>query len=240
MEKTITKVLHRAGSRGYADHGWLKTYHTFSFAGYYEPSRMHFGELRVLNDDIIKAGSGFGLHPHDNMEIITIPLKGSVEHRDSMGSVSVINPGDIQVMSAGTGLMHSESNHSNKDDLNLLQIWIFPKVRNVEPRYDQKTIKKEELKNNFHTVISPERKNGGLWLNQDTWFSLGHFDKAITIDYPLHHPTNGIYLFVIEGKAEAGNEVLEKRDGIGLAGPESFSIRIPGPAYLLLMEVPMH
>src|SRR5512147_2030361 len=171
-------TLHKADSRGYVDHGWLKSYHTFSFASYYEPSRVRFGLLRVLNDDIIEGGMGFGTHPHDNMEIVTIPLEGTLAHKDSMGTKQTLKPGEIQIMAAGSGLTHSEFNNSETEQINLLQIWVFPNERDIEPRYDQKVFDTTERKNKFQTLVSPEKENGAMWINHDAYFSLADIDKG--------------------------------------------------------------
>ncbi len=185
-------TLHKADSRGYVDHGWLKTYHTFSFASYYEPSRVRFGLLRVLNDDIIEGGMGFGTHPHDNMEIVTIPLEGTLAHKDSMGTKQTLKPGEIQIMSAGSGLTHSEFNNSETERINLLQIWVFPKERDIEPRYDQKVFDTGERKNKFQTVVSTEKENGAMWINQDAYFSLADLDNGKELDYKIKHKVREI------------------------------------------------
>ena len=232
-------IIHKANTRGFADHGWLKTYHTFSFANYYDPQRTHFGLLRVLNDDTVGPGMGFGTHPHDNMEIITIPLSGSLEHKDSMGTGSVIKPNEVQIMSAGTGITHSEFNHSSSELVKLLQIWVFPKQKNIKPRYDQQIFLPSNGLNKFQLIVSPDKSDNSMLINQDAWFSLGHFDKDQKLEYAMNKKEHGAYIFVIEGKAEIAGEHLEKRDGIGIYDTDSFFINVNDTAYILIMEVPM-
>lgn len=232
-------TLHKADSRGYVDHGWLKTYHTFSFASYYEPSRVRFGLLRVLNDDIIEGGMGFGTHPHDNMEIVTIPLEGTLAHKDSMGTKQTLKPGEIQIMSAGSGLTHSEFNNSETERINLLQIWVFPKERDIEPRYDQKVFDTGERKNKFQTVVSPEKENESMWINQDTYFSLADIDKGKEIEYKIKHKGNAAYVFVIEGSIKTANETLGRRDAVGIEDIENIKIKALENSKILLIDVPM-
>jgi len=232
-------TLHKAESRGYADHGWLKTHHTFSFASYYDPSRVRFGLLRVLNDDIIEGGMGFGKHPHDNMEIVTIPLEGVLAHKDSMGTKQTLKPGEIQIMSAGSGLTHSEFNNSETEKINLLQIWVFPKECNIEPRYDQKVFEASERKNKFQTVVSPVQENSAMWINQDAYFSLANIDKGKNLKYDIKYEGNGAYLFVIEGSVIAAEETLNKRDAIGVEETNSFEISALQNSEILVIEVPM-
>ena len=232
-------TVHKADSRGHADHGWLNSYHTFSFANYSNPKRIHFGLLRVLNDDIVQPGEGFGKHPHDNMEIISIPLKGALAHKDSTGSEHVINTGDVQIMSAGSGLFHSEYNASKEDIVNFLQIWIFPKDRDIEPRYDQKTYNAAERKNKFQEVVSPRKTGEALWINQDAYFSLADIDKGNTINYKVKLKGNGIYLFVLEGSVKTAGEELNKRDGLGIEEVTEIEITASEDTELLLMEIPM-
>ncbi len=237
---SLKKVIHKANTRGYADHGWLKSRHTFSFANYYDPKRNHFGLLRVLNDDIVEGGMGFGTHPHDNMEIVSIPLKGALAHRDSAGHHQVIKTGDVQIMSAGSGIAHSEYNHSETEEVNFLQIWVFPKERNIQPRYEQKTFPVSERHNRFLTVVSPEKANGELWINQDAYFSLGRFDAGQQTSYPVSKKGNGIYLFVIEGKIEIDDEVLDRRDAIGITETDSIQLKALTSSEILIMDVPMN
>jgi hypothetical protein len=232
-------TVHRSGCRGHFNHGWLKTWHTFSFASYYNPDRMHFGALRVLNDDIIEAGMGFGTHPHDNMEIITIVLSGELAHRDSMGNGSVIRPGEVQVMSAGTGIYHSEFNNSEESETSLLQIWVFPDKKNVEPRYGQASFSPEEMNAKWRTVVSPDGQDNSLWIHQQAWFSLGEFEADSNIKYELKKPGNGIYLFLISGELEIGSETLNQRDGLCIEQVDSpITIKTKQPSKILLMEIP--
>ncbi len=239
-EITMKTVLHRADTRGHANHGWLNANHSFSFANYYNPERTNFGVLRVLNDDQIAAGKGFGKHPHDNMEIITIPLEGDLEHEDSMGNKEVIRQGDVQVMSAGTGIYHSEYNKNSDQELKLLQIWVFPNKKGVEPRYDQITLKREKLNNQFYQILSPNADDEGVWIHQDAWFHLGEFDKETTLDYQLKSAsTNGVYAFIIEGNVTIENQALARRDGFGIWDTSKLNITASKGAKVLLMEVPM-
>ncbi|MDU1903299.1 MAG: pirin family protein [Dysgonomonas sp.] len=233
-------VMYRASTRGHMYHGWLDTHHTFSFASYYNPERMHFGALRVVNDDIVEGGEGFGKHPHDNMEIVSIPLYGDLEHKDSMGHTSVIHAGEIQVMSAGSGLYHSEYNSNPDKPLNFFQIWVFPNKQNVEPRYDQKKFDFLEKKNSLVQVVSPDAEDGSLWLHQDTWFHLGTFDKDAEAEYKLKKKGDGVFAMVIEGEFEIGNEKLHHRDGIGIWDIDSVQIKsLSENGRILLIEVPM-
>jgi redox-sensitive bicupin YhaK (pirin superfamily) len=232
-------VLHKADTRGHADHGWLNAYHSFSFAGYYDPGRVHFGALRVLNDDTVAGGMGFGMHPHDNMEIITIPLSGQIEHKDSMGNSGVISKGEVQVMSAGTGVQHSEKNKSTKDLLKLLQIWVFPSEKNVKPRYDQKAFDLAAAKNKLLNIVSPPGDKEGLHIHQHAWFHLGQFDKDVTTSYELKDKQNGVYAFVIDGDVTINGEKLSRRDGLGISDTDKLDIKADSEAELLLMEVPM-
>ena len=237
--KTMKSVLHKANSRGHADHGWLKSHHTFSFANYYNPERMHFGVLRVLNDDLVSEGRGFGTHPHDNMEIISIPLEGDLEHKDSMGNVAVIKEGDVQVMSAGTGIFHSEYNKNKDEPVKFLQIWVFPNKKNVEPRYDQITLDQGKLRNQFHQILSPNPDDEGVWVHQDAWFHMGDFDAGKETSYQLKGMNSGVYAFVIKGEVEINGQKLDKRDGFGLWDVDSFDVKATSDARVLLMEVPM-
>ncbi|HWA32955.1 MAG TPA: pirin family protein [Cyclobacteriaceae bacterium] len=233
-------VLHQAATRGHANHGWLDSHHTFSFAGYQDPSRVHFGMLRVLNDDIVKGGNGFGRHPHDNMEIISIPLRGALEHSDNTGGHGIIKSGEVQIMSAGSGIAHSEKNASQTDDVNFLQIWVFPKERNIQPRYDQKLFEAKDRINKFQTVVSPEKVNGSsLWINQDAWFNLATLHKGATADYKVHDVSHGMYVFVIEGTVSVNGQALNKRDGFGVWETEGVSVAAASDAEVLLIEVPM-
>lgn len=232
-------TLHKANSRGNADHGWLNSHHTFSFASFYDPERVRFGLLRVLNDDIVQPGEGFSTHPHDNMEIISIPLKGALAHKDSTGSEHVINTGDVQIMSAGSGLYHSEYNASKKEEVNFLQIWIFPKERDIEPRYDQRSYNADERKNKFQQVASPEKDNTSLWINQDAYFSLVNLEKGKDISYNINKKGNSVYLFLIDGTITAAGEKLDKRDGLGIEDTDEVNISANENSELLVIEVPM-
>ncbi len=232
-------IVHIADSRGHADHGWLNSYHTFSFASYHNPERVNFGLLRVLNDDIVQPGEGFGTHPHDNMEIVSIPLKGALAHKDSTGTEQVINTGDVQIMSAGSGLYHSEYNASKKDPVNFLQIWIFPKEKDIKPRYDQKSYNSNDRLNKFQLVVSPEEDNGALWINQDAYFSLANLNKGVNVTYNIHNKGNGIYIFLLNGSIKTANETLNKRDAIGIEDTDNVEITADENTELLLLEVPM-
>lgn len=234
-----TLTVHKANSRGYADHGWLKSYHTFSFAGYYNPERVQFGALRVLNDDTVAAGMGFGTHPHDNMEIISIPLEGDLEHKDSMGNVAVIKNGDIQVMSAGTGIQHSEVNRNHDQLTKFLQIWVFPNKRNVEPRYDQMTLNPADRINKFQQILSPNADDEGVWIHQDAWFHLGTFDKDLQVDYTLKRSGNGVYAFILSGDVTINGQELNQRDGLAIQGADVLHVNANSKAEILLMEIPM-
>lgn len=232
-------VLHRSNTRGHANHGWLDSHHTFSFASYYNPDRMHFGALRVLNDDVVSAGRGFGTHPHDNMEIISIPLEGDLEHKDSMGNTTVIKQGDVQVMSAGTGIYHSEYNKNADQQVKFLQIWVFPYKKDVEPRYDQITLDQEKLRNNLVQVLSPNPEDEGVWAHQHAWFHMGELEAGFETAYTLKDPANGVYAFVIEGDVTINGQLLHKRDGLGAWEATELQIKADSNARLLLMEVPM-
>ena len=236
MENTI---LHTSESRGDANHGWLHSKHTFSFANYYNPERMHFGVLRVLNDDTVAAGMGFGTHPHDNMEIISIPLEGDLEHKDSMGNVTVIQNGDVQVMSAGTGIQHSEYNKNKDQHVKFLQIWVFPNKKNVTPRYDQITLKLEDRHNKLQQIISPNPDDAGVWIHQNAWFHLGKFDKGITKEYTIKGKGNGLYIFNLNGTLNVNNQIVNTRDGFGIWDIEKVNLMAESDAEFLIMEVPM-
>jgi len=232
-------TVHKAGYRGHADHGWLNTWHSFSFAGYYNPERMHFGALRVLNDDTVQAGMGFGTHPHDNMEIITIVLEGELEHKDSMGNGSVIRPGEVQVMSAGTGITHSEFNHSQNNEVRLLQIWVFPDNKNVVPRYGQVKFEDEEMSGKWRTVVSPDGAENTLWIHQQAWFSLGTFEADTKISYQLKKADSVVYMFLISGEVTVGGETLISRDGLCLESIDSdITMKTNKQSKILVMEIP--
>lgn len=236
---TMNTVIHKAHTRGHANHGWLDTNHTFSFANYHNPERMHFGVLRVLNDDKVAAGKGFGTHPHDNMEIISIPLSGDLEHKDSMGNMAVIKEGDVQVMSAGTGIYHSEYNKNHDKDVQFLQIWVFPNTKNVTPRYDQISIRDIQEENRFYQVLSPSANDQGVWIHQNAWFHLANFEPGASDSYSIKRNGNGAYLFVLEGQVEVEGQLLNKRDGMGVWDTDKLTVKSNGNARVLLMDVPM-
>ncbi|HMQ59764.1 MAG TPA: pirin family protein [Flavilitoribacter sp.] len=235
----MKSILHKADTRGLADHGWLVSRHTFSFANYYNPERVHFGALRVLNDDRVAPGKGFGTHPHDNMEIISIPLEGDLEHKDSMGNTTVIREGDVQVMSAGTGIFHSEYNKNADKEVKFLQIWVFPDKANVKPRYDQITLQNSRLKNQLFQVLSPNPEDDGVWIHQNAWFHMGNLEKGYTGEYALHGEGTGVYAFVLDGEISIDGRSLAKRDGFGVWDTDKITITADSDARLLLMEVPM-
>lgn len=232
-------VLHPAATRGHANHGWLDSYHTFSFANYHDANRMHFGALRVLNDDTVRGGMGFGRHPHQNMEIVSIPLAGDLEHQDSMGNKTVIRQNDVQVMSAGTGVAHSEKNHSPKETVKFLQIWVIPNAENVAPRYDQQTFPPEARHNQLRQVASPSPDDAGVWLHQNAWFHLGNLDQGFATEYRFKQAGNGVYAFVLAGDVTINGQALHRRDGFGVWEADKLDIKADSNAELLLMEVPM-
>ncbi|MAZ28803.1 MAG: hypothetical protein CL868_17215 [Cytophagaceae bacterium] len=233
-------ILHKAESRGEANFGWLHSRHSFSFGNYYDSQRMNFGALRVINDDRVKGGEGFGTHPHRDMEIISIPLTGTLEHKDSMGNSGVIKQGDIQVMSAGTGIHHSEYNHNKDEEVKFLQIWVTPNRKGVTPRYDQVTLKVDDRKNALQQVLSPKSNDDGVWIHQDAWFYMSNLDAGKSLDYELKTETNGVYIFVITGQIEIEGQEINTRDGYGISGTKTFSLTAKENSELLLMEVPMH
>lgn len=235
----MNTVLHKAETRGHANHGWLDSHHTFSFANYYNPERMNFGVLRVLNDDMVSEGKGFGTHPHDNMEIISIPLEGDLEHKDSMGNTTVIKQGDVQVMSAGTGIFHSEYNKNKDEPVKFLQIWVFPNKKDVKPRYDQITLDPVQLKNQFHQILSPNPDDEGVWVHQEAWFYIGDFDAGKATSYHLKGYNHGVYAFVLNGDVEMNGQPLNERDGYGIWNVEQIEVKATKDAKVLLMEVPM-
>ena len=232
-------ILHKSDTRGHANHGWLDTHHTFSFANYYNPERVNFGALRVLNDDWIASGEGFGTHPHDNMEIITIPLIGAVEHKDSMGNHGEIAAGEIQVMSAGTGIFHSEFNRNKNQELQLLQIWVIPNKRNVTPRYDQISLSAVEKPDELYQILSPNPNDQGVWIHQNAWFHLGDLSEGWKGNYELKDKNNGVYFFVIEGEVTVAGQKLSRRVGLGVSEAPLIEISSEGLSKLLIMEVPM-
>lgn len=233
-------IVHTAASRGFANHGWLKSAHTFSFAGYYDPERVHFGALRVLNDDYVEGGNGFGRHPHDNMEIISIPLSGSLAHQDSMGNAGTISENEIQVMSAGTGVQHSEFNASETEAVKFLQIWLFPNKQNVTPRYDQIKINPSDRINKFHQIISPSADDEGTWIHQDAWFHLADLDAGTELTYNVKQEGNGVYIFVLDGDATIAGESLYTRDAVGVTETDDVLFQAHKTTRVLVIEVPMY
>ncbi|TND05902.1 MAG: pirin family protein [Bacteroidetes bacterium] len=233
-------ILHPAGERGHANHGWLDAHHSFSFASWYNPAKMHFGLLRVLNDDTIAAGMGFGKHPHDNMEIVTIPLSGVIKHADSTGGAGEIKAGEVQIMSAGSGIEHSEFNGSNHEELKLFQVWVFPKEKNIKPRYDQREFGEDALKNNLKVLVSPDAADNALWINQDAFFSMGKFDREEELNYTMKRKGNGAFVMVVEGGAAIDGKLLGRRDAIGVYDTESFTAKLQAGTQVLVIEVPMN
>ena len=231
-------ILHSSQSRGTANFGWLHSRHTFSFGEYYDPERVNFGVLRVLNDDTVEGGRGFGTHSHANMEIVSIPLRGALEHRDSTGRHKIIRSGEVQIMSAGTGIQHSEYNASQKEQVKFLQIWILPDKKNIDPRYDQKAFPREDRLNKLKTVVAPDDPEA-LWINQQAWFHLGYFDEHHSHTYTLRDEKNGVYIFVIEGELQVEDELLQTRDAIGITEKEEISIQPIEAVEYLLIEVKM-
>lgn len=233
-------IIHKSETRGHANHGWLNAKHSFSFANWYNPERIHFGALRVLNDDIVAPGMGFGKHPHDNMEIITIPLKGSLKHQDSMGFSEVIHAGEVQVMSAGTGIFHSEFNASQSEEINLFQIWIFPNKQNVEPRYDQINYDWIDCQNHFLQLVSPNSGDKGTWIHQDAWIHIAEISESKDLIYELKNPKNGVYLMNIEGTLDVLKNELNNRDAIGFWNENEITISAKTKSKILAIEVPMN
>lgn len=231
-------ILHKAATRGHASFGWLNSYHTFSFGSYHNPERVHFGALRVLNDDTVAKGMGFSKHPHDNMEIVSIPLEGDLHHKDSTGRDEIIRQHDVQIMSAGSGIAHSEMNANKDKEVKFLQIWVFPKVANIEPRYQQKNFKPEDRNNQLLTVVAPDEENA-VWINQDAWFSLGKFSQESTTRYQIRKPGNGVYAFILKGTVTLNGETVSDRDGLGIWDTESIEIKASTDAEFLLIDVPM-
>ncbi|GAB4229999.1 MAG: pirin family protein [Ekhidna sp.] len=235
----MKSIIHKAETRGHANFGWLNSRHTFSFGQYYDPERVHFGMLRVLNDDVVAGGAGFPTHPHSNMEIVSIPLAGALAHKDSTGTEKAIHTGEVQIMSAGSGITHSEYNASKTDEVNFLQIWVFPKEKDIKPRYDQKRFHPEDRKNKLQTVVAPN-DNSALWINQDAWFCLVDFDHEGVLDYSLRSANNGVYLFVIEGSVKIEDTDLNKRDAIGIWETDQVHLKVQKDSQLLIIEVPMN
>lgn len=232
-------VLHKSSERGHANHGWLNSYHSFSFAGFYNPEKNHFGALRVLNDDTVKAGFGFSKHPHDNMEIISIPLSGDLEHNDSTGRHAIIKEGDVQIMSAGSGIAHSEMNANKNKEVKFLQIWIFPDKKNIEPRYEQKTFLPEDRSNQLKIVVAPDDASA-IWINQSAWLSLGKLDEGFTTAYKIKQAGNGVYAFVLSGEFDINGQQLLARDAIGIWESDTIDITTKSSGEILLIDVPMN
>jgi len=235
-------IFHKADSRGYADHGWLKSHHSFSFAGYQNPERMNFGMLRVLNDDLVQPKMGFGTHPHQNMEIISIPLKGALSHKDSMGNKRAIEVGEVQAMSAGTGLTHSEFNDSKSEEVNFLQLWIIPEEMSVKPNYEQRKFSNEGKINQLQTVVAPKDKLEGdaLPISQQAYIYRASLDEGKNLDVNLKSKNNGIYIFVVEGEVDVENNELLRRDAIGISDSDKVSISSKSDSDLVIIEVPMN
>lgn len=231
-------ILHKANTRGHASFGWLNSYHTFSFGHYYSPDRIHFGALRVLNDDTVKGGMGFSKHPHDNMEIVSIPLSGDLHHKDTTGRDEIIRQHDVQIMSAGSGIAHSETNANHDKEVKFLQIWVFPKVKNIEPRYQQKSFKPEDRLNQVLTVVAPDDENA-VWINQDAWFSLANLEAGVEKTYQIKRKENGVYAFIIGGQVTINGEQLDARDGLGIWETDTIHITANSNAEVLLIDVPM-
>ncbi len=235
----MKKTLHKADTRGVAEHGWLSSRHTFSFAEYHDPERMRFGLLRVLNDDVVQPSMGFGTHPHENMEIISIPLVGELRHQDSMGNIQIIRAGEVQILSAGTGITHSEYNGSESEIVNFLQIWVLPEDRDLEPRYDQKLFSADEREGRLQNIVSPDKNDSGVWINQQAWFWLGDFKAGQSDTYTIKRSGNGAYFFVLEGVVAVAGEQLERRDGIGVEDAATVDVEATEDCQLLIMDVPV-
>ena len=232
-------IFHPASERGHVDLGWLNSFHSFSFGHWYDPSKIHFGALRVLNDDQVRGGGGFGTHPHDNMEIVSIPLRGELTHRDSIGTQGLIKTGDVQIMSAGSGIQHSEMNASKSENVNFLQVWVIPKKENIEPRYDQKTFDTSLRANKWQVVVSPQENEGGVWINQDARFALAKLDAGKEIVFEQKFKGSGVYLFLLDGQIEAGGTKIGKRDALGITESDKVTIKANADSEILAIEVPM-
>ena len=232
-------IFYPASERGHVNFGWLDSYHSFSFGNWHDPEKVHFGALRVLNDDMVEGGKGFDTHPHDNMEIVSIPLKGAIAHKDSTGTEGIIYSGDVQIMSAGSGIRHSEYNASHFDPVNFLQIWVFPKQRNIKPRHDQKAFDQSGRKGKWQVVVSPDKTEGGVWINQDARMALTQLEAGKEISFSPVFSGNGVYLFVLEGAAEVEGKKLGRRDALGVSGTDAFTIKADTRTDLLAIEVPM-
>ena len=232
-------ILFKAIERGKADYGWLKANYYFSFAQYHNPQKVHFGALRVLNDDVVAGGGGFPTHPHDNMEIVTIPHTGALAHKDSSGGNGIIKAGDVQIMSAGSGVEHSEFNESKTEAVNLFQLWVFPKEKNITPRYDQRNFDVNDRKNKWQTVVSPIESDNALWINQDAKFSLATLLNGEALTFTNTFTGNGVFLVVIKGSVTINEITLNSRDAVGIYDTNSFDILATEDAELLAVEVPM-
>ena len=233
------KTFHKADTRGKAYHGWLQSEHTFSFANYYNPERMNFGVLRVINDDIIAPTMGFGTHPHQNMEIISVPISGSLKHKDTMGNEYVIKKGEVQTMSAGSGIAHSEFNNSETEKANFLQIWVLPKKLNITPSYSQKEFSEKERENQFQLIVSPDGRKGSAQINQDAFFSITRLEAKQELCYRKYIKENGVYFFIIDGSLKIDDDELSTRDGLGVEGSDQFMLKAYGASEVLVMEVPL-
>ena len=235
----MKSIIYPAKERGHVNLGWLDSFHSFSFGQFYDPKKVNFGALRVVNDDSVAGGGGFGMHPHDNMEIITIPLEGNLAHKDSTGNEGIIRKGDVQIMSAGTGLRHSEYNASASEFARFLQIWVFPKLKNIKPAYGQKSFDLNDRKNKWQVVVSPDKGDLGLNINQDARFSLADLDAGKSITYQMKWKNSGLYLFVIEGEIKIANQCLSKRDALGISETEDVIIETESNSQILAIEIPM-
>jgi redox-sensitive bicupin YhaK (pirin superfamily) len=235
----MTTVFYPAAARGHVNFGWLDSHHSFSFGHWYDPAKVHFGALRVLNDDVVQGGGGFGMHPHDNMEIVSIPLSGNLTHKDSTGTDGMIQTGDVQIMSAGSGIRHSEYNGSKTEPVNFLQVWVIPKKQNIKPRYDQKNFSEANRMNAWQVVVSPQEEDGGAWINQDARFALTTLEAGKELSFKPAFKENGVYLFLIDGQVQVGETTLQKRDAIGISETDEITIRAEKTSQLLAIEVPM-
>jgi len=235
----MNTILYPASERGTADYGWLKPNYYFSFSQYYHPARMHFGMLRVLNDDFIGGGGKFHTHPHENMEIVTIPFSGALEHRDSTGGHGIIKAGDVQIMSAGTGVQHSEANASDSEPVTLFQIWVYPKIKNIAPRYDQRHFDAAQRQNNWQVLVSPREEDDALWINQDARLAMSSLASGKRLEYSIAFDGNGVFLVVISGRVSVGHTILQTRDALGIYNTNSFDIQADADSELLAIEVPM-